>query len=84
MNKNKELIALRNGRSSVNHGKWTEDELNRLSDMFANGVGISEIALTLSRSERAVNTKASRLGLFRRERAPRAQRDGCGSIPNFV
>lgn len=54
---------------------WTDDELQRLESMFYEGVGITDMALTLQRSEMAVVNRIT--GYYRRVRAPRQYRAEC-------
>ena len=54
---------------------WTDDELQRLESMFYEGVGITDMALTLHRSEMAVVNRIT--GYYRRVRAPRQNKAEC-------
>ena len=54
---------------------WTDDELQRLESMFYEGVGITDMALTLQRSEMAVVNRIT--GYYRRVRAPRQNKAEC-------
>ena len=54
---------------------WTDDELQRLETMFYEGVGITDIALELGRSEIAIFNRIK--GFYRRVRAPRQSKAEC-------
>ena len=54
---------------------WTDDELQRLESMFYEGVGITDIALELGRSEMAIFNRVK--GFYRRVRAPRQSKPDC-------
>ena len=72
-NHRKELIALRNGdrpphRSGV---YWTEDELRELTIKFESGIGISEIAVQLDRTEVAIYQQLEKKGFLANQCKPR-------------
>ena len=69
----KELIALRNGeRPPQRSGEyWTEDEVRQLTIMFESGMGISEIAIQLDRSEISVYQQLEKRGLLSAHSKPR-------------
>ena len=54
---------------------WTDDELQRLESMFYEGVGITDIALELGRSEIAIFNRVK--AFYRRVRAPRQYKAEC-------
>lgn len=50
---------------ATNHGKkWTEEEQNRLTEMFSKGSSTKEIAKQLARGEKGVRIKLMSLGLL--------------------
>lgn len=55
---------------------WTDDEKNRLRILFDSGVGITEIALELGRTEPAVYQQIEKLDLYGRKQNPQRQRSG--------
>ena len=55
---------------------WTDDEKNRLRILFDSGVGITEIALELGRTEPAVYQQIEKLDLYGRKQNPLRQRNG--------
>ena len=72
-NHRKELIALRNGeRPPQRSGEyWTEEEVRQLSIMFEGGMGISEIAIQLDRSEISVYQQLEKRGFLSAQSKPR-------------
>lgn len=54
---------------------WTDDEKNRLRILFDSGVGITEIALELGRTEPAVYQQIEKLDLYGRKQNPQRQRN---------
>ncbi len=55
---------------------WTDDEKNRLRILFDSGVGITEIALELGRTEPAVYQQIEKMDLYGRKQNPQRQRNG--------
>ena len=55
---------------------WTDDEKNRLRILVGSGVGITEIALELGRTEPAVYQQIEKLDLYGRKQNPQRQRNG--------
>ena len=55
---------------------WTDDEKNRLRILFDSGVGITEIALELGRTEPAVYQQIEKMDLYGRKQKPQRQRNG--------
>lgn len=53
---------------------WSDDDKRRLEEMFDAGVGISEIAIRLQRTEPAVFQQIEKLDLYRRKARPRRRR----------
>ena len=49
---------------------WTEDEKSQLRELFERGVGLSEIAIRLQRTEPAVNQQTEKMDLYRRGSNP--------------
>ena len=69
----KELRALRNGnRPPQRSGEyWTEDEVQQLTIMFEEGIGISEIAIELDRTEVAIYQQIDKKGFWAAQCKPR-------------
>ena len=65
--------TLRAGRAG---DYWTDDEKNQLRILFDSGVGITEIALELGRTEPAVYQQIEKLDLYGRKQNPQRQRSG--------
>ena len=53
---------------------WSDEDRERLKDMFEDGVGITEIAIRLQRTEPAVFQQIEKLDLYRRKDRPRRRR----------
>ena len=53
---------------------WTEDEIERLREMFDEHVGITDIAITLKRSEAAVYQQIEKQDLFDRKANPKRRK----------
>lgn len=68
-----EIIAMRTmGEGLSRQGQnWTDKERKRLEDMFYRGVGLSEIALELQRSETAIMQQLVNMDAFKNERPHR-------------
>lgn len=73
---------------------WGDDEKRQLQEMFEDGVGITEMAIRLQRTEPAVNQQIEKMDLYGRKgnpirfRRPRNSRDAsaclcerCGADP---
>ena len=74
----KETIrSLRNrgGRLEREGDCWTQEEKERLSEMFQEGIGISEMAIRLQRTEPAVFQQAEKLYLYRRKDWPKRRKN---------
>ena len=65
--------TLRAGRAG---DYWTDDEKNQLRILFDSGVGITEIALELGRTEPAVYQQIEKMDLYGRKQNPQRQRNG--------
>ena len=75
MTKEERIIELRSGKMELNFGRWTKEDRKHLAEMYAQGVDMTDIALILRRSERAITTQidkkwgcASALALHRVKR----------------
>lgn len=55
---------------------WTDDEKNQLVKMFNEGIGITEIAMRLQRTEPAIVQQIEKLDLYHRKDAP-SRRKSC-------
>lgn len=69
-----QLIALRTGKKAAKRtGEyWTQAEVQQLEECFYNGVGVSEAALQLERSEAAVFQQIAKMGLLAGQCRPRS------------
>ena len=72
-----QIKAMRERTAPVERSReyWTEEELQELESMFAEGVGMTDMALTLHRSELAIFIRIQ--GLYPKVRSPRQAKDGC-------
>ena len=66
----------RNSRLEREGDYWAADEKERLQKMFDSGVGLSEIAIRLQRTEPAVFQQAEKMDLYHRKDHPRRRRNG--------
>lgn len=64
----------RGGRLEREGDCWTQEEKERLSEMFHEGIGISEMAIRLQRTEPAVFQQTEKLDLYRRKDWPKRRR----------
>ena len=55
---------------------WTEDEKNQLRELFERGVGLSEIAIRLQRTEPAVSQQTEKMDLYGRGANPSRRKSG--------
>lgn len=78
----KEIQKMRQNRTphSKNHEYWSEEESKRLSNLFDEGVGLSEIALQMGRTERAIVLKVNKDKLYAAVYAPRKTPDAMGCL----
>lgn len=53
---------------------WSQDEKDRLEELFYEGVGISEIAIRLQRTEPAVIQQIEKMDLYQRKSYPKRRR----------
>lgn len=53
---------------------WTEEEKAQLKSMFEEGIGITEIAMVLQRTEPAVMQQIEKMDLYQRERYPQRRK----------
>lgn len=59
------LMRSRTGQLDREGNYWSEDEHRQLERLFWKGVGISEIAVLLQRTEMAVMQQIDKMGLYR-------------------
>ena len=72
------LIAFRQGYSpSQQRDYWKNEERQQLEDMYYDGFGISEMALSFNRSECAIYNQLEVMGLFRKSRRKREKSTEC-------
>lgn len=53
---------------------WSDDDKRRLKEMFDTGIGISEIAIRLQRTEPAVAQQIEKMDLYDRKSNPKRRR----------
>lgn len=58
-------FILKAANHTKNHSAWTDDEDRQLAELCANGSRVAEIAKTMKRTDAAINTRVSILGLKR-------------------
>jgi len=70
------IRALRNRTTKLQRegDYWDQEEIEKLKDMFNEGVGISDIALQLQRTEPAVQQQIEKLDLYRRKDRPQRRK----------
>ena len=77
MSKAEDVIALRYGNPDLNKGRWKEKEKAWLAEMYANGVEMTDMALMLHRTERAISAQIDKMGLRARSRNSWKRKDSC-------
>lgn len=70
------VISMRTRTTRLEHegDYWTPDEIDQLKTHFREGMGISEIAVTLQRTEPAIIQQIEKLDLYNRKASPRRVR----------
>lgn len=73
------LEAVRNMRNHESNQErageyWSDDDKRRLKEMFARGIGISEIAIRLQRTEPAVYQQSEKMDLYNRKDNPKRRK----------
>lgn len=76
------MKAFRQGALIPEHSReyWNDEERRKLNNLYVAGIGISEIAMELQRSEMAVIQQLIGFGLLKtpgRERGPRRKNPHC-------
>lgn len=73
---NKDLVALRTGKKPAQRSGeyWSKEELQRIEDLYEEGVGMSDIALQFDRTEVAVFQQLGKMGLLSRQCRPCAHK----------
>ena len=71
----KTIIGIRQCTTRLAHegAYWEEDEKEKLKHLFYSGVGISEIAVELQRTEPAVFQQIEKMDLYQRKEYPQRQ-----------
>lgn len=69
--------ALRNGTAGKKRGYWKEEDKDLLIKMFYDQVGITEMAVTFDRTEKAIMKQLDELKLYKRVRGANRPKDGC-------
>ena len=67
------IRSLRTHGSRLEHEGdcWTTEEKERLEEMFYEGIGISEIAIRLQRTEPAISQQIEKMDLYGRKDRPK-------------
>lgn len=75
MGKN-EVLAIRNGIGLNRQGfRWTAEERAQLMESYYSGIGISDLAVMLQRSEQAIMQQLLLSNAFHRQSKPRNRAD---------
>ncbi len=53
---------------------WTQEDREQLTRLFHDGVGLTEIAILLQRTEQAINQQIEKMDLYEREDNPSRRR----------
>ena len=75
------IRSMRNNESQLERAGdyWSDDEREHLKQMFDAGIGISEMALRLQRTELAVTQQIEGMDLYQRKDRPRRRKGACRS-----
>ena len=75
-NKNAMIRSLRTRTTKLQRegDYWDQEEIEKLREMFDDGVGITDIALQLQRTEPAVHQQIEKLDLYRRKDRPQRRK----------
>lgn len=78
-NKREQIIALRKCGLPSNRQRdyWKKEERQMLQDMFYEGEGISDMAITFHRSEVAIINQINSMQLYEKVRNPRQKKNDC-------
>lgn len=70
------LVALRSGEVQAQHSGdyWSKEDREKLYQFFQDGCGISQIAIEMGRTERAIFNQLDRAGLLAPQSRPRSRR----------
>ena len=71
------IKALRNGTAGKNRVYWKPEEKELLAKMFNEQVGITEMAVYIERTEKAIINQLDKLNLYDRVRASNKPKEGC-------
>ena len=71
------LATLRNGGNTPERSGdyWSESDLSELERLFWDGIGMSEIAIYMQRTEVAIYQQLLKLGVLARQCVPRTRRE---------
>lgn len=80
MNDEAFLEAVRNMRKNGSNQEragdyWSDEDKKRLREMFELGIGLSEIAIRLQRTEQAVSQQFEKMDLYNRKDNPRRRKN---------
>ena len=72
------LKALRSGKVQAEHAGnyWSKEDREKLCQLFHENIGISQIAVEMRRTERAVFNQLDKAGPFNPQSKPRGRRAG--------
>jgi rRNA maturation endonuclease Nob1 len=54
---------------------WSVEDQNKLAELWLKGTSINDIALAINRHADTISNKAMRMGLAKRNKVPKRQRD---------
>ena len=77
MSDSEKVKALRNGTARRKRGYWTPEDNELLIKMFNEQYGITEMAVTFERTEKAIISQLDKLHMYDRVRAANKPKDGC-------
>ena len=69
--------AIRNGIAGKKRNYWSQEDKERLLDMFYEPTGITEMAVRFQRTEKAIVNQLTKLGVYDRVRAENKPKEGC-------
>ena len=69
--------SLRNGTAGRKRSYWTPEDNELLIKMFNEQYGITEMAVTFERTEKAIISQLDKLHMYDRVRAANKPKDGC-------
>lgn len=76
-NAREQILKLRCGHPEIDNrnGYWSDEDVKKLQKMFDEGIGISEIAVRMGRTEVSVSQRLLALGCFQPQTRSRKHKD---------